>query len=109
MKSKYKIFSAVLVMLVIFPFCTASIKAELESNEESIQSCPHNTLYEFDEESKTLKGVYEGNRVEALLSDIAFVGDTAIILYNGEAIAEGELQEGMTIQIFHGEQTMQMI
>ncbi len=101
MKRKWKILSIILAALVIFPAYAAPISDTDESIDTTTQSCPHNTLYEFDEESKTLKGVYEGNRVEALLSDIAFVGDTAVILYNGEAIVEGELQEGMVVQIYH--------
>ena len=101
MKRKWKFFFIILAAVIIFPAYTAPISDTDESIDTMTQSCPHNTLYKFDEESKTLKGVYEGNRVEALLSDIAFVGDSAVIMYNGEAIAEGELQEGMVVQIYH--------
>ncbi len=103
MNRKCKIFSIVLAAFVIFPAYSAPISDTDESIDTRTQACPHNTLYEFDEESKTLKGVYEGNRVEALLSDIAFVGDTAEILCGGEVVTEGELQAGMTVRIYHGE------
>lgn len=101
MKTKYKVYSIIAIMLMIFTAYSAPSNASTISNEEPVQLCPHNTLYNFDEVNKTLSGVYEGNRVEALLADIAFVGDTAVIMYNGEAIAEGELQEGMVVQIYH--------
>lgn len=83
MKTKYKIISIFLLTLLIFPVFSMSIGASSESDENMLQPCPHNTLYNFDEENKTLNGVYEGNRVEALLSDIAFVGEKLLFYTTG--------------------------
>ena len=104
MKVKFRIFTVILAIFIISPFYLTFVGAEEELyNEEITQPCPHNTLYNFDEKNKTLNGVYEGNRVEALLSDIAFVGDEAVVLYNGKTITEGELQIGMLVQIYHND------
>jgi len=103
-KVKFRIFTVILAIFIISPFYLTFVDAEEDLyNEEITQPCPHNTLYNFDEENKTLNGVYEGNRVEALLSDIAFVGDKAVVLYNGETVTEGELQIGMLVQIYHND------
>ena len=114
MKRKWKVLSIIIAAVIIFPAYTAPISDTDKSIDTMTQSCPHNTLYKFDEESKTLEGVYEGNRIEALLSDIAFVGDTAEALWDGETVTEGELQVGMRIRIYHdnvlyGEYTIEQL
>ena len=103
MKTKYKFFCFILAACLIFPAYSAPVSSTDALAEKAMQSCPHNTLYKFDEETKTLNGVYEGNRVEALLADIAFVGDTAEVIWNGNPVTEGELQVGMIVEIYHGD------
>ena len=103
MKRKIKficLFLSLFLVITVFPTVTS---ASTEIEKSTIKPCPHNTLYSFDEESKTLNGVYKGNRVEALLSDIAFVGDEAVVLYHGEIVTEGELQIVMLVQIYHND------
>ena len=103
MKTKYKFFCFILTACLIFPAYTAPKNSTDTFAEQTVQSCSHNTLYTFDEETQTLNGVYEGNRVEALLADVAFVGDTAEVIWNGKSITEGELQVGMIVKIYHGD------
>lgn len=101
MKSKYKFFCFILTACLIFPAYSTPMSDTDAFAEKVVQSCPHNTLYKFDENTKTLNGVFEGNRVEALLSDIAFVGDSAEVIWNEKTITEGDLQVGMIVKIHH--------
>jgi len=103
MKMKYKFFCFIIAACLIFPAYSAPVSSTDKLAEKAVQSCSHNTLHKFDEETKTLNGVYEGNRVDALLADVAFVGDTAEVIWNGKSVTEGELQIGMIVKIYHGD------
>ena len=47
-------------------------------------------------------GVYDGNRVEYLISDIeTFSGDGARVFSDDREIFEGRIEEGMTVQVYH--------
>ena len=101
MKAKYKLFSVMLAVCLIFPAFASYVGAYSES-----QQCLHNTLYDFDNETMTVKGVYEGNRIEAFFADVRFYSDaedTAVVLQNGVPVTEGVFQEGMIVQIYHGD------
>lgn len=101
MKAKYKLFSVMLAVCLIFPAFASYVGAYSET-----QQCLHNTLYDFDNETMTVKGVYEGNRIEAFFADVRFYSDaedTAVVLQNGVPVTEGVFQEGMIVQIYHGD------
>ena len=47
-------------------------------------------------------GVYDGNRVEYLISDIeTFSGDGARVFSDDREIFEGRIEEGMTVRVYH--------
>ncbi|MCI8610966.1 MAG: peptidoglycan DD-metalloendopeptidase family protein [Clostridiales bacterium] len=99
MKTKRKLLSVMLATCLIFPAFASYPEAYSEKHP-----CLHNTLYEFDNETMTVKGVYEGNRLDAFFADVRFYSDekdTAVILENGVPVTEGVFREGMTIQIYH--------
>ena len=101
MKTKYKLLSVMLAVCLIFPAFASYVGAYSET-----QQCLHNTLYDFDNETMTVKGVYEGNRIEAFFADVRFYSDaedTAVVLQNGVPVTEGVFQEGMIVQIYHGD------
>ena len=101
MKAKYKLFSVMLAVCLIFPAFASYVGAYSET-----QQCLHNTLYDFDNETMTVKGVYEGNRIKAFFADVRFYSDaedTAVVLQNGVPVTEGVFQEGMIVQIYHGD------
>ena len=70
------------------------------------ENCFHSVLYDFDNQTMTVNGVYEQNTVLALLEDIAYYAPNhfAIILKNGEKVTGGYLEEGMIVRVYHGNQ-----
>jgi len=68
------------------------------------EPCCHSTLHQFDSNTMTVNGVYEGNTVEALIHDVGSYSDNhrAVVLRNGMMVTGGYLEAGMTVQIFHG-------
>ena len=75
MKTKYKLFSVMLAVCLIFPAFASYVGAYSET-----QQCLHNTLYDFDNETMTVKGVYEGNRIEAFSQTYASIPMQKILL-----------------------------
>ena len=67
------------------------------------RACPHNTLYNFDDTTMMINGVYRGNCVESLLEEMAFFLNIhyVVILENGKEVSEGELRQGMIVQVYH--------
>lgn len=62
----------------------------------------HGSLHYYDDDTMTIYDVYEGNLIEHMIMDIkTFSGDGVRIFSGDEEVFEGELREGMTVQIYH--------
>lgn len=74
MKRTKKIISILLSALMLMSFAVGVSAA----SEAAASSHHHGALYTFDDETMMIYGVYDGNRVEYLISDIeTFSGDGA--------------------------------
>ena len=97
----------ILLAVILSVFAPASIASSKSGNDDIISNykreCFHSGLYEFDDATMTVNGVYEENSVEMLLGDIACYSDNhcAVILKNGKEIMDGYLEEDMVVQIYH--------
>ena len=97
-----------------------SIKSLEEDKSERIyghETCIHSPWYNFDDESRVVGRLCEGDSIAQLIEDIAsypfgyFENDVwiplphyAIVLNNGVEINDGLFHEGMVIQIYHGDE-----
>ena len=70
--------------------------------ENNSHHCSHSFAFEFDDTNMTLDGAYTINTIEWLTDDVDYYGDKAIVYENGTMLTEGFLQEGMSIEIYHG-------
>ena len=98
MKRIKKITSILLSALMLMSFAVGVSAA----SEAAASSHHHGALYTFDDETMMIYGVYDGNRVEYLISDIeTFSGDGARVFSDDREIFEGRIEEGMTVQVYH--------
>lgn len=98
MKRVRKVMSILLSIVIIILITTISSLAT-ETTESSHR---HSMLYNFDEDTMQVYGVYEGNLIEHLILDVqTFSGDEARVFADGQEVFVGELQEGMIVQIYH--------
>lgn len=103
------------IIVICLMMCTAFLFAIAVSAEESNDfviapsqaekiNCPHSVFYTFDEENKTVEGIYTNWRVEGLIFDVTtFSHDTVKIFDGNNEITEGYFKEGMRVQIYHND------
>ena len=98
MKRIKKITSILLSALMLMSFAVGVSAA----SEAAASYHHHGALYTFDDETMMIYGVYDGNRVEYLISDIeTFSGDGARVFSDDREIFEGRIEEGMTVRVYH--------
>lgn len=98
MKRIKKITSILLSALMLMSFAVGVSAA----SEAAASPHHHGALYTFDDETMMIYGVYDGNRVEYLISDIeTFSGDGARVFSDDREIFEGRIEEGMTVRVYH--------
>lgn len=88
-------------------FESSDIESDLTVNDQDhYETCAHTILYTFNDDTMTIDDVYEGNTVSALLDDISYYAEehSAVILKNGNEVLDGYLEEGMIVQVYHGNQ-----
>ena len=93
----FELFLFTLVLSAISTFAD-----DFSLSEKAPNHCYHSGVFDFNEETMTLDGAYTINTIEWLMDDVDFYGDKAIVYSNGTMLTEGYLQEGMSIEIYHG-------
>lgn len=72
------------------------------TTEPYVNNHHHGTLYDYDDETMLISGVFRGNLVERLIMDVqTWSGDGIRIFKGDKEVFEGELEEGMKVQIYH--------
>jgi uncharacterized repeat protein (TIGR02543 family) len=113
---KKKLLSISVCFAILLTLLTSISYAERFSNSDEFEigvgpeirfngePCRHSVLYDFDDSTMIVNGVFEGNTVEALLQDVANYADNhrAVIMNNGQIVADGYLETGMIVRVFHG-------
>lgn len=95
---------AIALMSVLFSciVCADKVCSSVKKDELPENSlCRHSVLFDFNDEEMTLDNVYTNARVENLIDDVSFFGDTAVVLENGCEITEGTMCSGMVVEIYH--------
>lgn len=74
--------------------------------EPNMEPCTHSPHYGFNNNTMTLDGVYETNRIEDFIQDISIYSDNhnAVVFNNGVELQEGFFEEGMTVKVYQGSQ-----
>ncbi|MCI8590047.1 MAG: hypothetical protein HFE77_04980 [Clostridiales bacterium] len=93
--------------LFLFIFALSAISvvaADSLASTVGPDHCYHSGVFDFNEKTMTLDGVYVGNTIEWLMDDVDFYGDRAVVYENGNIVTQGYLQEGMTVAIYHDDQ-----
>jgi len=112
MKIKFRSVLILLALSLILSafFMTVNAMEDI-SNAELIsdinhEHCYHGVIHDFDDETMTVGNVYEGNLIEDFLIDIERYAENhyAKILKNGIEVTSGLLEQGMVVQVYHGDE-----